>query len=169
MALHTYSPKDVSISIAGIHTVGGYVEGTFVELIKNTKPFETQIAMDGTRERLYHHDEGYQLKITLAQSSPSNNVLSVLHNIDLVTRMGKFPLMLRDGMGQTSFFSATTWIEQTPDVTFSNKMEDRVWIFGCAQAALTIGGNADTTAIEDAMLLGSSLLPVFKEFGLLGG
>lgn len=169
MALFTYSPKDVSVSIAGFHTVSGYVDGTFIKLVKNTKPFETQTAMDGTRERLFHYDEGYRLELTLAQSSASNNILSVIHNIDVVTRMGKFPLMLRDAMGQTSFFSATTWIEEIPDVTFSNQMETRTWVFGCASAALTIGGNANTTEIEDGLLLGSSLLPIFKEFGLLGG
>ncbi|MNF36754.1 hypothetical protein D3C85_816570 [compost metagenome] len=169
MALHTYSPKDVSITIAGLHTIDGYVDGTFVKIIKNTKPFETQVAMDGTRERLYHFDDGYNLELTLAQSSTSNNILSALHNIDIVTRAAKFILMLRDGSGQTTFFSATTWIESIPDVTFSNGMESRVWTLGCSDAALQIAGNGATSAVEDVLMTGAALLPVFKEFGLIGG
>lgn len=169
MALYTYSPSDVTVSLAGLHTVTGYVDGTFIRIVKNTKPFEIQMAMDGTIERLYHFDEGYRLELTLAQSSPSNNILSVLHNIDLVTRAAKFPVVIRDALGQTSFFSATTWIETIPEVTFSNQMETRTWVLGCAQAALNIGGNAPTSTIEDTVLIGASLLPVFREFGLLGG
>lgn len=169
MALLTYSPSDVTVSIAGIHTVGGYVDGTFIRIIKDIKPFETQRAMDGTMERLYHLDDGYRLELTLAQSSPSNNVLSAIHNIDVVTRMAKFPVMVRDAFGQTSFFSATTWIEGIPEVTFSNNVEQRVWTFGCSSAALHVGGNGTTSAVEDAVFLGAQSLPIFKEFGLIGG
>lgn len=168
MALYTYSPTDVIVSLSGLHTVTGYVDGTFVKIVKNMRPFEQQRAMDGTRERLYHEDDGYRVELTLAQSSPTNNVLSVLHNIDTVTRMMKFPMMIKDTRGQTNFFSATTWIEGIPDVTFSNGMETRTWVFGCAEAALTIGGNDNTSAIEDSLLLGSSVLPALKQFGLLG-
>lgn len=169
MALYTYSPSDVTVSIAGLHTVTGYVDGTFVRIIKNIRPFETQRAMDGTLERLYHFDEGYRLELTLAQSSPTNNLLSVLHNIDTVSRRMKFPVVIRDGLGQTSFFSGTTWIESIPEVAFSNGMSERTWVFACANAALNIGGNGTTSAVEDSVLLAASVLPVFKDFGLLGG
>lgn len=169
MALFTYSPKDVTVSIAGIHTVSGYVDGTFIRIIKNAKPFETQVAMDGSRQRIYHKDDGYRFELTLAQSSESNNVLSAIHNIDIVTRLAKFPLMMRDGSGSTTFFSATTWIESIPEVTFSNQMEARTWVFGCNDAGLTIAGNAPKDTVNDALLFGTSLLPALQEFGLLGG
>lgn len=169
MALLTYSPSDVTVSIAGIHTVGGYVDGTFIRIVKDIKPFETQRAMDGTMERLYHSDDGYRLELTLAQSSPSNNVLSTIHNIDVVTRMLKFPMTVRDAFGQTSFFSATTWIEGIPEVTFSNSMEQRTWVFGCTSAALHIGGNGETSLVEDSIFASAASLSVFKDFGLIGG
>jgi len=167
--LLTYSPQEVLVSLAGLHTVGGYVDGTFVKISKNSSPFESQTAMDGQRERLYHHDEGYTLELTLAQSSASNNILSALHNVDLATRKGKFPVIIKDGTGQTSFFSGTSWVQQIPDVTFSNQMEQRTWVIGCADAVLAIGGNGSTSAIEDALLVGSSFLPALKSFGVFGG
>lgn len=167
MALLRYSPSEVTVSIAGLHTVTGYADGTFIKISKEMKPFETQRAMDGTKQRLYHYDEGYKLELTLAQSSPSNNVLSTLYNIDAATRMMKFPIVINDGSGQTSFFSMTSWIEQIPDVTFSNQMETRTWTFSCQEAALIIGGNDNNTSdIEDAILAGSAALPVLKDFGL---
>lgn len=169
MSLVTYSPSDVVISIAGLHTVTGLAEGTFVRVVKNSIPFDTQRAMDGTRQRLYRHDEGFRIEVILAQSSSSNNVLSALHNIDLATRKMLFPIMIRDTRGQTTFFAASAWIDKTPEVEFGQELYTRTWVFGANGGVLTVGGNGDTSAIEDALLLGSSVLPVLSEFGLLGG
>ena len=169
MSLTTYSPIDVVITVAGLLTVTGLADGTFVRIIKNSRPFETQRAMDGSRQRLYHHDEGYKVELTLAQSSSSNNVLSAIHNVDLLTRKMMFPLSVKDTRGQTNFFAASAWIESAPDVSFANELETRTWVFGASDAVLTIGGNGNTSSIEDAILAGTSVLPVLGEFGLFGG
>ena len=169
MSLVNYSPIDVVISVAGLHTVTGLAEGNFVRIIKNSKPFETQRAMDGTRQRLFHFEEGYKVEITLAQSSASNNVFSAIHNVDLLTRKMMFPLMIRDTRGQTSFFAASAWIDQVPEVSFSSQLETRTWVFGASDAALVVGGNGTTTMLEDALLMGTAALPLLSEFGLFGG
>lgn len=166
MALFTYSPIDVTITVGGFHSVTGYADGTFVRITKDMKPFMKQRAMDGELSRMYADDDGYTVEISLQQSSPTNNIFSMLYNIDTTTSMGKVPLFIKDGRGQTTFMAATAWIEQIPEVTFSNSMEIRTWRFGCADAALTIGGNGDTSTIEDSLLMGSSFLPVLKAFGL---
>lgn len=166
MAISTYSPKDVFVSLAGLHTVTGYADGTFVRITKDMKPFQKIRAMDGEIARMYSDDEGYRVEITLAQSSGSNNIFSMIHNVDAVTRMGKFPLLIKDGKGQTNFFAASAWIEQIPEVTFSNQMETRTWVFGCSGATMTIGGNGVTGLLEDALLAGSASLALLKDFGI---
>lgn len=166
MALSTYSPKDVTVTLAGMHSVTGYTDGTFVRITKDLKPFSKVRAMDGEQARMYFDDAGYRVELTLAQSSSSNNVLQMIYNIDTVTHMGKFPLFIKDGRGQTSFLAATAWIEQIPDVTFSTELTDRTWVFGCSDVVLTIGGNGDTSLIEDSLLVGSSTLPILKQFGV---
>jgi hypothetical protein len=166
MALSTYSPSDVTITIAGMHSVTGYTDGTFVRITKDLKPFSKVRAMDGEQARMYFDDAGYKVELTLMQSSSSNNILQMIYNIDTVTHMGKFPLFIKDGRGQTSFLAATAWIEQIPEVTFGTELSDRTWIFGCSDVALTIGGNEDTSLIEDALLVGSSTLPILKQFGV---
>lgn len=167
MAVALYSPKDVFISLAGLHTISGYADGTFVRITKDMKPFSKVRAMDGEMARMYNEDEGFRVEITIAQSSTSNNVLSAIYNVDAATQMGKFPMFIKDSKGQTSFFAATAWIEMIPEVTFSNQLETRTWTFGCSGAALTIGGNNDTRQIEDGLLLGSTGLGVLKQFGIL--
>ena len=166
MALPTYSPSDVTVTIAGMHSVTGYIDGTFVKITKDMKPFIKTRAMDGEIARMYFDDAGYKVELTLMQSSSSNNILTMIHNIDTATHMGKFPLFIKDGRGQTSFLAATAWIEQIPDVEFSSELSERRWVFGCSDVVLTIGGNEDTSLIEDALLVSSTTLPILKQFGV---
>lgn len=165
--LLTYSPIDVSVSIAGLHTLQGYSEDTFINITKDVKPFDIIRAMDGSIARIYRHDEGFKLELTIAQSSPSNNILSALYNLDTATRIGKFPVFVTDNRGSTRFFALTCWVENIPEVTFSNKMETRTWTLACTQGSITVGGNAEQSLIEQALDFGSSLLPLFREFGVL--
>ena len=99
------------------------------------------------------------------QSSPTNDILSMLYNVDIATRMGKFPLMIKDTKGSTSFLALTTWVEDLPRVSFSGQLETRTWILGCSEVAMNIGGNVAQSLVEQAILLGSSLLPALTQFG----
>lgn len=166
MALSTYSPKDVTITLGGLHAVTGYADGTFVKITKDIKPFAKVRAMDGEISRQHFDDAGYQVELTIMQSSSTNNILSMMHNIDTLTHMGKAPLFIKDNRGQTSFLAGSAWIEKIPDVTFGNELNTRTWVFGCSDVALTVGGNEDTTDIELALLAGSSTLPLLKNFGV---
>lgn len=164
MSINTYSPKDVLVSVAGMHTVTGYADGTFVRIKKDGRPFRKQRSMSGEQARIYEEDQGFTVELTLMQSSSSNNILSMLYNIDIATRMGKFPLIIKDGRGSTTFVSLTTWIEQIPDVTFGSTLSTNTWVFGCSDAIINIGGNDDTSLVEDALMIASSTLPLLKQF-----
>jgi hypothetical protein len=164
--LNTYSPKDVIISIAGLHTVQGYADGTFVRVTKEMKPFTKVRAMDGEQSRMYSDDDGYKVELTIMQSSSTNNILSMLYNIDTATRIGKFPLFIKDSLGQSSFMAGTAWIEEIPQLTFGNGMETRTWVFGCSDAIITFGGNDSTSLVEDALLVSSATLPLLREYGV---
>ncbi len=164
MSINTYSPSDVLISVAGMHTITGYADGTFVKISKNHKPFKQQRSMNGEIARIYTEDQTFKVEITLMQSSSSNNVLSMLYNIDLATRLGKFPLIIKDGRGSTTFVALSSWIEQIPDVTFASTLSTNTWVFGCADAIINIGGNDDTSLVEDALMLATSALPLVKQY-----
>lgn len=166
MALSTYSPKDVLITLAGLHTVSGYADGTFVRVTKDMKPFTKVRAMDGEMSRMYSEDHGYRVELTLMQSSSTNNILSMLYNIDTATRIGKFPLFIKDSLGQSSFMAGTAWIEEIPELSFGSGMETRTWVFGCSDAVIVFGGNEDTSSVENTLLVSSSTLPLLREFGV---
>jgi hypothetical protein len=167
MSLVHYSPKDVSVTIAGFYQVEGYVDGTFVNIIKDIKPFSVMKSMDGEVARIYRKDESFKVELTLAQSSGANDFLSSLYNIDVATQIGKFPLFIKDGRGTTNFLALTSWIEDIPNVSFSNGIESRTWVLGCTQATLHVGGNVPQSMMEQALSLGTSMLPLLKNFGII--
>lgn len=163
----TYSPKDVVILIGGFYPVDGYASDTFINIKKDVKPFDVIRAMDGEQARVYRQDDGFTVELTLAQSSTSNNILSALYNIDIATHMGKFPLMIKDTKGSTTFFAGSAWIEDLPDASFANDLQTRVWTFGTSEAVLNVGGNQDDNLLADILGIGTGVLPLLKQYGVL--
>lgn len=165
-SLLNYAPSDVSITIAGLYSVTGFAEGTFVRISKDTQQTTTTRAMDGTMSRIKSPDTGWKVEITLAQSSSANDVFSTLWNVDKVTGMGKFPLFIKDGSGSTMFMASTAWIEEVPDIIFSNQLETRTWRFAATDVLVNIGGNGDGD-LSSILGLGASVLPVLKTFQII--
>lgn len=165
-SLRNYSPSDVTITVAGLYSVTGYAEGTFVKITKDTQQVTTIRAMDGTMSRIKSPDTGWRIELTLAQSSSANDILSTLWNVDKVTGMGKFPLMVKDGSGSTMFMAATAWIEEVPDIVFSGQMETRTWILRATDVIANIGGNGDGD-LSSILGLTSSVLPILQNFQII--
>lgn len=167
-SLLNYSPSDVSITIAGLYSVTGFAEGTFVRISKDTQQVTTVRAMDGTMSRIKSPDTGWKVEITLAQSSSGNDILSTLWNVDKVTGMGKFPLFIKDGSGSTMFTAATAWIEELPDIVFSSQLETRTWRFCATDVLVNIGGNNNGKLDLSSVLgLGAAALPALKTFQII--
>ena len=165
-SLRNYSPSDVTITVAGLYSVTGYAEGTFVKITKDTQQVTTIRAMDGTMSRIKSPDTGWRIELTLAQSSSANDILSTLWNVDKVTGMGKFPLMVKDGSGSTMFMAATAWIEEVPDIVFSGQMETRTWVLRATDVIANIGGNGDGD-LSSILGLTSSVLPILQNFQII--
>jgi hypothetical protein len=161
-----YSPKDVTVLLGGFYKVDGFSADTFINIRKDVKPFDSMKSMDGEQARVYRKDEGFTVELSLAQSSTTNDILSALYNVDVATHMGKFPLFIKDGKGTTVFFAGTAWIEDIPDVSFSNDMSIRTWVFGTSEAGLTVGSNSENNTALGILGIGASLLPLLSGGGL---
>lgn len=152
MAMLTYKPTEVIVSLAGLFRVEGFANGTFLEIVKEVKPYHHETAMDGEVARLYTKSDNYQIVLTLAQSSLANNILSALHQVDLATHLGKFPVMIQDKSGTTKFFTTNAWVESLPPATFGNSMEVRKWTLQCSNGVFSLGGNDNDTLAQLASL-----------------
>lgn len=140
MAVHTVDPKNVIISVGGVN-ISGFADGTFLEITADTQQFTKVIGADGFATRVKTNNYGGVLTITLAQSSPSNDVLSALLNADRVSNSGVVPILIRDITGTTIIFSASGWIQQLPDTAYGNTINNRAWVFDLAEMDVFIGGN----------------------------
>lgn len=152
MALNVYCPADVIVSIGGVLTLSGYVDGTFLECSKDVQPYRSKRTPDGTTARLYVKDRNYTIKFTLAQSSETNDLLTKIQQLDEITQMGYFPLLIKDARGSSLLFAPTAWIEGIPNLSFSNGIEGRTWELRATGCVTNIGGNADNANVFDDLV-----------------
>lgn len=152
MALNIYSPADVIIVLGGVVNISGYLDGTFLEMQKDIAPYRSRRTPDGTTARLYVNDKNYTVRFTLAHTSESNEILSKIQQIDEITQLGFFPLLIKDLRGSSLFFSPAAWIEGIPNQVFSTNVEGRTWEIKATGVLSTIGGNDSPDNLFDDLI-----------------
>lgn len=151
MNLWTYSPEEVIILVMGV-PLEGVQEDAFISLRREAPLFTSTTTTDGRVIRTYNNHDIWEIRFNLLQTSPSNGFLNKLALIDRVTRRGKFPIMIKDGMGGTLAFSTSTWIEELPEIVYGTESEDRVWVLKSANMVVNIEGNENVSSLaEDAI------------------
>ncbi|MNQ65434.1 hypothetical protein D3C85_798880 [compost metagenome] len=125
--------------------------------------FSTARTSDGQVARLYSNDSTYTITITLQNTAESNDILTKLWQVDEISQMGKFPLMIKDQLGTSLFFSTTSWIESVPTMEYSTNISDRVWVIRSSQAVINFGANQErSSAIQDLANIVASSLPILE-------
>lgn len=161
----TYSPEDVIILLAGVIPVDGYTDGTFISIKKNTSIYSTSTSADGIVTRQYNDDQTYTITLTLANYSSSNDILTKLYQVDLITHRAKFPILMKDTSGSSLFAATTCWVESIPELSFSNEIGSRTWTIYACQGVINIGGNDDASGlIEDLANAAISSLPIVGDY-----
>jgi len=141
VAVRTYDPKAVSISANGI-PIGGFADGTFVEIERSEDMFTKVVGADGETSRSKTNDRSGMITITLAQTSLSNDILSGLAYLDEVSNTGVFPVLVKDNEGNAIFFSEQAWIKKVAPASFSKGIENREWVIECADLDPFPGGTS---------------------------
>lgn len=155
-----YIPAEVSVLVAGILPLEGFVEGTFINITKDINPYTTVRTPDGTTARKYNRSFSYTVTISLYSGSKYNDLLTKLMQADELTQKGKFPLLIKDNSGTSLFFGSTCWIESPPELTFSDSFDERVWTLRCMGSTVNFGGNQEvSSAIDDLVNVFTSALP----------
>lgn len=158
--LFNYIPEAVNCLIAGFIPIEGFVDGTFISVDKDEMPFTSVRMPDGTIARKYTNSKTYTITITLHNGSETNNLLTKMWQVDELTQMGKFPLLIKDQSGSDLLFSTESWIESIPSLTKSNGIDSRVWVIKSAYAVINIGGNEEQSGlIGDIVNIATSALP----------
>ena len=143
MAVRTYDPKQVIVTIGGV-PMSGFSDGTFLEIDRNEPTWNTVVGADGLVTRGKTNNFSGTLTLTLKQSSPSNDVLSGFMAVDEATNRGVFPLLVKDLAGNSIYFSAQAWVTQYANSSFGKDISDRQWVITMAEADVFVGSNSES-------------------------
>lgn len=136
----TYDPQKVLITYRGA-LLTGFADGTFVNVSRAADAFTLTVGADGESARAKSADKSGTVRITLLQTSQSNDVLSAFAAQDEATGLGTGPLMVKDAFGTTLVMAAQAWIQKLPDVEFGKETGSREWAFQAGELAVALGGN----------------------------
>lgn len=143
MQMYTYVPEEVSFSILGV-AINGFAVDSFITVEPDKPTYTFKTAMDGSVQRSVKRNRVYKVSCSLQQSSPSNNVFSLIANLsenygDHIT----IPILIKDKKGTFSIFSADSWIETDPNVEFGSNLGVTKWSFLLNKASVVYGGNVE--------------------------
>lgn len=131
----TYDGKQVLVSV-GDRRLTGFGDGDFIEIAKRSPDTEDYVGTDGEVTIAPTNDPRFDVNITLAQSSSSNDVLTELYELG-----GTHRLAVRDLLG-TTVFEGTAWFRQRPTQTFGRAVGTRQWQMSAEAKTVAIGGNS---------------------------
>lgn len=142
MPVRTYDPKKVAVLIGGVQ-MGGFADGIFITVERSNDSFSKVSGADGIVSRAKSNDVSGQITLTLAQTSPSNDVLSGFAQLDEQSNNGVVPVGIADFGGRTALVSAFAWVRKYPSVEDGKEINNREWVLDCADLNIFVGGNPD--------------------------
>lgn len=121
-------------SFAGI-VASGFADGEWFSIERDTPAFSDVAGTDGEVTRSKTNDDRATIKLKLMQSSPVNDLLSALYNLDKNTPKGAGigPFLHRDTNGSTLFSAEACWISEEPPMKQDRTATEREWTFRVAK------------------------------------
>lgn len=136
----TYNPKLVALVLFGA-PITGFADGTMIEVERDSDSFTKNVGGDGEVARTANADKTGSIKITLMQTSKSNDILSAQLALDEASNLATGTAMLRDLSGSTQVSSAECWIKKPAAVSFGKENGTREWTIDCVDLFVAVGGN----------------------------
>ena len=137
----TYDPKK-HIIIFGAKQITGFADDSIVSIAPSGEGFQKYVGADGEVGRSIDPNETFEVTISLATSSKSNEYFSEMYNIDRKTGAGMLPLMIKDLSGATMFFAEQAWVQNFPEGGRGRTIDTMEWVLDTGQVNDPIlGGN----------------------------
>ena len=147
MAVRTYDPQQVVITVDGT-AIGGYADGTFISIEREEESFSKVVGADGAAARSKATNRSARITLTLMQTSPSNEFLSMLLARDERNNSGVFAVIVKDNSGSSRFFSATGWIAGLPTVEYGKEISNREWLIDVTDVDYNVAGNIGVGTVD---------------------
>lgn len=137
----TYEPKK-NIIIYGGRQLTGFAEDDMITIKPLGDGMQIYSGADGEVGRSVDPNRTFEVKVSLATSSKSNDYLSECYNKDRRTGSYMLPLTIKDLSGSTLFFAKQAWVQNFPESKRGRKIDNQDWTFNTGQVNdPVIGGN----------------------------
>jgi len=121
----TFDFKKLSV-IFGTAQITGYADGDSVEISEENDAFNSIGGADGHVDRVKNNSNFLTVVLRLRQTSPTNQVLSGIHNADRVAST-PLPLLIKDRLGKSLVTANYAWIVKNPTISYGNEAKQREW------------------------------------------
>nr|DAT56326.1 MAG TPA: Protein of unknown function (DUF3277) [Caudoviricetes sp.] len=137
----TYDPKK-NIIIYGGRQLTGFAEDDMITIKPLGDGMQIYSGADGEVGRSVDPNRTFEVKVSLATSSKSNDYLSECYNKDRRTGSYMLPLTIKDLSGSTLFFAKQAWVQNFPESKRGRNIDNQDWTFNTGQVNdPVIGGN----------------------------
>lgn len=136
-----YDPAQCIFTLGGIE-IKGYAPGskivaTFPEL------YNKVVGLDGEVARGKTNNKTSQWKVSLLQTSVSNDILMAFFDADDAAPGGVIvPLFFKNINGTTLITAASAWIMGLPELTLAGEVGVNEWTIDCGETITFVGGQA---------------------------
>lgn len=139
-----YDPDGIIVTVNAI-PVQGFAPGTFVRVERDEDTFTEQVGAGGDVVRVRNRNRMGKVTITLLQSSPTNDQLSLMHRADELTAPGVVStgvgqVMVKELNGATVAGGANAWVRKPPQIEFGAEASNREWVIQVADMDMFVGG-----------------------------
>jgi hypothetical protein len=122
----TFDFKKLSV-IFGVAQISGFAEGDAVEISEENDAFNSVGGADGGVDRVKNNANFLNITLRIRQTSPTNQVLSGLHNADRAAS-APLPILIKDRSGNTLIAAKAAWIVKHATAAFGTEAKQREWM-----------------------------------------
>ncbi len=137
----TYDPKKVLVIFGG-QQITGFSEDDIVTIRPLGDGMTIYAGSDAEVGRSIDPNHCFEIEISLASTSKSNDYFSNAYNQDRANGNGMKPLMIKDLSGTTLFFANEAWVQNFPESSKGRQIGAQNWTLNTgAVTDPIIGGN----------------------------
>lgn len=138
--METFDPAAIIIIVAN-QIIEGFMDGTFCNVAWDEDTFTPFTGAGGETARVRNRNRSGKIVITLMQGSPGNDILSSLHNTDLLTGVPPGAALVKDSLGRTLIGGPNCYLSKLPDTQYGKDYQGREWTIIVPKLEGVVGGN----------------------------
>lgn len=135
----TYDPSAIFMTYKGV-LLTGHMDGTFVTVERKEDTWIPFVGVNGETARARNRNKSGTVKVTLMQTSMSNDFLSRQMVDDEATGLGAGPLLIKDNFGKTLAGCDDAYLMKPANIEYGKEIVGREWTFECPSLDMFVGG-----------------------------